>query len=85
MTDPRPLLVRIIAAIEAADEAQRHLLMLLDEARDAATRALGITARLSKELPNGLDAPGVVKLPRSIMPRSVPIADPELLDEGAAE
>lgn len=63
-----PLLTRIAAAAQRAHDDFLELLELSDEMRDVATRGLGITERFQKTVKSGIDAPGVLKLPRGVVP-----------------
>lgn len=63
-----PLLTRLHDTIQRAHDTNLELLELADELREHASRAVGETTRLQKTLMSGLDAPGVMRLPRGIQP-----------------
>lgn len=62
MTDP--LMMRLSEAVQQKYDADLALLEVADELREFASRAVGETSRIQKALKGGLDAPGVMKLPR---------------------
>lgn len=63
-----PLLSRLTETVQRSHDVNLELLELADELREHASRAVGETTRLQKTLKGGLDAPGVMRLPRGIKP-----------------
>jgi hypothetical protein len=76
---------RLAKAVAAKRAAELVLLELAHEIEEAALCGIGVCDRMAGKPAEALDQPGVMKIPRIIAPapRSVPIADPELVGTDA--
>lgn len=65
------LLIRIADAVQRNRDSISELRQLADELQDVADRMRGMSERLQAPDKNTLDTPGVLRLPRGIVPRDV--------------
>jgi hypothetical protein len=72
---------RLAKAVAAKRAAELVIYELAEEIKETALCGLGVCDRLAGKLPETIDNP-IAKLPRVVtpVPRSVPIADPELVE-----